>query len=99
MNYEISSSGTSTEISISGQITASDHDQFLEILKLFKVGHDAVIFDLAGVEFMDAGALEMLIMAYEHAIKQNMAFEVRNAKGQVARMLQISKFDVLFNAG
>lgn len=59
----------------------------------------AVLVDLAGVEFVDSSAIGALILGYRQACARPLPYRVVNARGVVARILDITGTAELLEAG
>ena len=99
MNISIDKSGYSTTVGLSGRFTFGDHTAFRDVLtnqvETITNG-EQLTFDLSGVEFVDSAALGMLLLARETANRNAGGIVLRGATGQVQRMLDVSRFNLLF---
>jgi anti-anti-sigma factor len=96
MRYEFK--GSDANVAFSGDLTFADHVMFREVADRLAATHDKiVVIDLAALDFIDSAGLGMLLIAREEAIKKSRTMVLRGAKGQVNRMLGLTKFDTLFS--
>lgn len=58
------------------------------------VGHITV--DLSRTEYMDSSALGMLLNMQKTLAEKELSYSIENARPQVAKILQISRFDKKF---
>lgn len=85
------------EIQIQGEFSFSDNSKFREMLRqieLKKPSHICV--DLTGAGFIDSAALGMLLLLKEKADQLPAAVEIKGARGQVLKVLELSRFQDLF---
>ena len=99
MNININETNGMTVIALSGRFTFGEHSAFREAM----MNHidsiatgGKVILNLSGVEFVDSAALGMLLLARETAQRRHGSVILRGATGQVQRMLEVSRFGMLF---
>ncbi|WP_250002408.1 STAS domain-containing protein [Actinoplanes sp. M2I2] len=77
-------------------INARD-DLYASILGALRTA-DRVVIDLAGVTFIDSEALGALIEGYNAAVANGAGYQVVNAQRGVARVLNVSGAQELFDA-
>lgn len=86
-----------TSVSLSGELTFTDHAAFLEITsRLFGTQSGSVVVELSKLEFIDSAGLGMLLIARDAAKNANRSMVLRGPQGQVKRMFAVTKFDSLF---
>ncbi|MBC7954230.1 MAG: STAS domain-containing protein [Rhodospirillaceae bacterium] len=84
-------------IPLAGRLTFSENAGFREIvIGLEKHGAAKVVFDLAALDLMDSTGLGMLLVARETVTEQGGHVALRNATGQVGRMLDLARFGDFF---
>lgn len=97
MNHAVTVAGDTAEITITGRLTFKFHKEYKDFLdELLKNKVDRFVFDLAGVEFIDSAGLGMLLIAKQKAQGQSAAVILRKPAENVKRMLQVAKFDKIF---
>lgn len=99
MNITTNQVDGETVIGLGGRFTFAAHPAFRDLLSAHVEtmnGGGRVTFDLSAIEFVDSAALGMLLLAREVATRRAATIRIRGAKGQVRRMLEVSRFDTLF---
>ncbi|CAH2603086.1 Anti-sigma factor antagonist [Rhodovastum atsumiense] len=98
MDIKVNIRPEGTEVSLSGKLTFAAHAAFRTVVTehVDRPGGQAVTLDLGGIEYIDSAGLGMLLLAREAAQKHGRAVILRGARAQVARILSVSKFDLLF---
>ncbi|WP_073954811.1 STAS domain-containing protein [Thalassospira sp. TSL5-1] len=97
MIYKTQQNDTAVIIEMSERFTFSDHTVFRKLIdELSGLNSLTRIFDLSGIEFIDSAGLGMLLLARDEAEKNQATIILRGAKGQVKRMLEVARFDTLF---
>lgn len=82
---------------ISGEFSFSDSSKFREMFKnIEKSCPTHISVDLSACEMIDSAALGMLLLLKEKADQISAEVELKNAKGQVLKVLQLSRFQDLF---
>ncbi len=85
------------ELSLVGKFTFSDSATFNDVLKeISNSSYKKVIIDLNLVDFIDSAALGILLLTRDKCDKSHTDLVVRNPKGQVRQMFDISRFSDLF---
>ena len=98
IGQERAADGAATFLHVSGELDITARDDLRDaILAALGDGGDVVV-DLAGVAFLDSEALGALIDGYNEARVRPAGFRVVNARGLVARVLQVSGAQELFGA-
>jgi anti-anti-sigma factor len=97
MDHNAIKNGDELELSLNGKFTFADNKTFTHIFdqisgRIFK----RVIIDLSGVEFIDSAALGILLLARDKCEKSETSLTLKNPKGQVKQMFDISRFNDLF---
>lgn len=99
MAYDILHDGASAEIRLAGELTFAAHRKFRSIVaNLDERTPDQVVFDLSQVEYIDAAGLGLLLVARDTVLGKGGRAALKGAWGQVGRMLDIARFDDLFQA-
>ena len=82
-----------------GRFEFSMHREFREAVDtaLQYKDVDALVIDLAGVEYLDSSALGMLLMLRDRANTSKKVVSLANPRGMVKQALDIAKFDKLFS--
>ncbi|WP_339780826.1 STAS domain-containing protein [uncultured Thalassospira sp.] len=97
MNYKTLQNETAITIEMTGRFTFSDHTVFRKLIdEITAQPSTTQVFDLSGIEFIDSAGLGMLLLARDEGEKNRAAVVLRGAKGQVKRMLEVARFDTLF---
>lgn len=87
-----------SEIVLAGRLTIAGHGQFRMIIDTLKQTETPeLVIDLGEAEFVDSAGLGMLLVAREAAAANGATIRLRNARGQVGRMLECARFDELFS--
>ena len=96
---EITNTENMKTISLNGHFTAIDHDQFRMALDGLRANDNVstCIVDLTHLDFIDSGGLGMLLLLRDECLKQKIALSLNKPNGDVMRILDIAKFDQLFN--
>ena len=86
-----------TVIPMTGRFTFSDYAAFRKAIDTALAAKpNRVTLDMAGLEFIDSAALGMLLLAKDEAEKINAVVDIKNAGGQVIRVLEVARFKQLF---
>ena len=90
-------SGTAT-LAISGRFTFEIHREFRKLTEqaLDDPACAQLDMDLAGVEYLDSSALGMLLLARDKAAALHKPIRLKGAKDHTLRILQVVKFDSMF---
>lgn len=97
MIYKIKSTGPKTEIEIKGRLTYSDYGLFRQITDVIGVSENQVChIDLTELEFIDSAGLGMLLLARDKIQECKGHIALINAVGQVKKMIELGRFDTLF---
>lgn len=101
MDYRVSKNADvadATVIHLLGRMTFADHDTFRNVIAAFEgpPGH-RMVFDLAGLDFIDSSGLGMFIIARDTAQKRNLEFTIRGARDEVKRLITVAKFHRMFD--
>jgi anti-anti-sigma factor len=98
MDYQITRQADATEIHLKGRMEFSDHDAFRKVLSAFDgpPGH-RIVFNLAGLEFVDSCGLGMFIIAREQAQKTGVKLSIENVQMPVRRAMELARFARFFD--
>lgn len=97
MKYTLSDTGSSLRAAMSGRFTFADVGPFKEMIgHIHEARGRRFVIDLAAVEFIDSAAMGMLLMARDAAAAEAVPLALNGAQGQVLRILQVAKFESLF---
>lgn len=96
MEYNVRGDETTKELFLQGRLTFSDNVVFRKIVDdLKEYNGTKCVFDLSSLEFIDSAGLGMLMLLRDATVGKPFTISIRNADGQVRRMLEIAKFDAL----
>lgn len=97
MEHKIVNTGDVLELNIKGKFTFADNKAFSEILDdISNNNYKNFTINLDGVEFIDSAALGILLLARDKCVKSATNLLLKNPKGQVKQMFDISRFNDLF---
>lgn len=96
MEHNTIASGDSLELALSGKFTFADNKVFNEVIDDVPT-YKKIIVDLARVDFIDSAALGILLLLRDKCEKSETRLALKNPKGQVKQMFDISRFGDLFN--
>lgn len=96
MEHNAISSGDSLELTLTGKFTFADNKVFNSIMDEI-ASYKQIIIDLTKVEFIDSAALGILLLVRDKCDKTSTNLLLKNPKGQVKQMFDISRFGDLFN--
>jgi len=97
VNYKTQQNDTTITTEMTGRFTFSDHTVFRKLIdEITTQTATTQIFDLSGIEFIDSAGLGMLLLARDEGEKKRATVILRGAKGQVKRMVEVARFDTLF---
>lgn len=93
MDYRLDASGAGIVVGLTGELTFTDNGKFRNLLEDIKEKKpDSCVIDLADLTFMDSAGLGMLILLKDLADDINCSLSLRGPKGQVEKILRISRF-------
>jgi anti-anti-sigma factor len=97
MEYAVRDSGDAVRVIMTGRLTFADIQPFKQVVGLMPDAQGRrFVIDLAGVSFIDSAAMGMLLMARDSAAQASVSLALTGAQGQVKRILDVAKFDTLF---
>lgn len=86
-----------TTIALSGRLTFAENSDFRRMLNGLEQGGDGtVVLDLSALDFMDSTGMGMLLVVRDVMAGRGGQVVLRNAQGQVGRMLELAKFSDFF---
>lgn len=98
MDFTIQDDGDGKRVLLSGQFTFADNAKFKQMMAaLEKTPAKAVILNFSGVDFIDSGALGMLLLFRDEYQKKKISVTLEKARGQVEKIFTIARFDQLFS--
>lgn len=97
MIYKHKSDETTLTIILKGSLTFADYGIFGQILDtIAKNKEKQCTIDLEDLEHIDSAGLGMLILCKER-FNSNKRILLKNAKGHVGKMLELGKFNEIFD--
>jgi len=98
MDFVIEGQGDEKRVVLSGALTFVDNQKFKQLMaSLEENPAKAVTLDFTAVEFIDSGALGMLLLFCEQCQSKNISLSLHAPQGQVKKIFMLSKFDQLFS--
>jgi anti-anti-sigma factor len=98
MDFIIKDEKGGKRVILSGQFTFADNNKFKEMMEaLNKASAKTIVLDFADVNFIDSGALGMLLLFRDEYRQKHIRVSLEAARGQVEKIFTISKFDQLFS--
>ena len=93
MDYSLKKDGSTCQISFRGQSGFADNEKARSIIEEIKVsGCSQCSIDLKDLESIDSAGLGMLLIINDAVQEDSKSMVLSGAKGQVQKMLDISKF-------
>jgi len=96
MDYRIDTGANETVVQLSGRLTFNDHVPWRALIH--EMSRDAAknqTMDLGSLEFVDSAGIGMLLIAREEMSAAGKHLSLRNAKGQVKRVLNVAQINKL----
>lgn len=96
MNYTVRDQGGVREIDLRGQLTFEANDDFRKIIE--GMGKDRIqecVLNLGALDFIDSAGLGLLVLANNTANRSQVRLKLKNPKGQVREMIEISEFHTI----
>ncbi|MEI8395503.1 MAG: STAS domain-containing protein [Rhodospirillaceae bacterium] len=92
MEYRIDSAEQGLSAYITGRLTFNDHAKIRSLIAEALAGvSNTVCFDLDELQFIDSAAVGMLLIAHEELNKSGRRLVLRNATGQVKRVITVAQ--------
>jgi anti-anti-sigma factor len=93
MDFSVKDTGADREVFLSGKLSFSDHKKFREVVQGLRAGSfRRCTLDMSRLEAIDSAGLGLLILVKDTAKEKNLSLNIRAPKGQVRKMLEISRF-------
>lgn len=96
MDFHLHQDQLSVRVALCGRLTFAQHGAFRDVVARLDDLGEAVVLDLAEVDFIDSAGLGMLLVAREQVARRGGRISLCNATGQVGRMLALAKFGDFF---
>jgi anti-anti-sigma factor len=97
LRVEVSEDARSARIALHGEFDiASADDASRALQELLSRGHDAVVVDLAGLDFMDSTGVQFLVDGRETALARGVKLSLVPGRDPVKRVLTVSGVTALF---
>lgn len=97
MIYKNESTETTLTIILKGSLTFSDYGNFGQVLDILSKNKEKqCIIDLEALDHIDSAGLGMIILCKER-FDSNKRILLKNAKGHVAKMLELGRFNEIFD--
>lgn len=84
-------------ITVSGRFEFSVHHRFRDVTNLAQNGVKQIVVDLAKTEYLDSSALGMLLVLRDKFVGDKNAIQIKNAKNDVKKILEVANFNELFH--
>ncbi|MBF0167069.1 MAG: STAS domain-containing protein [Alphaproteobacteria bacterium] len=98
MEHSIQSNSNGKLVRLSGRMTFADFDGFQKLIALFQEARGKRFeFDLSEVDYIDSSALGMILLARDAANSNGVDLSLTGAKGQVKRIMDVTKFNQAMN--
>ena len=83
-------------IMVSGRFEFSVHNHFRDVTRLAENGVKQIVVDLAKTDYLDSSALGMLLVLRDKFAGDKNAIQIKNARNDVKKILEIAHFNKLF---
>lgn len=83
-------------IRVSGDFVFSVHNHFREVTILAENGVEKIVVDLAKTNYLDSSALGMLLVLRDKFVGDKNSIQIKNARNNVKKILEIAHFNKLF---
>ncbi len=98
MICSILNENNSVVVAIEDRLTYSDYGSFRQVTDaISQTERESCILDLTKLDFIDSAGLGMLLLARDKSQEHHCPISLRNASGQVKKMIELGWFDSLFN--
>lgn len=96
MNYTVRDLGGVREIDLRGQLTFDANDDFRRIIEgMEKDKISDCVLNLGSLDFIDSAGLGLLVLANNTANRSRVRLKLKQPKGQVREMIEISEFHTI----
>jgi anti-anti-sigma factor len=96
MEYQLAGDERSHVVRFRGELGFADMEACQPIMAAFKtVTAERFVVDLAMLDFIDSSGLGVLVSIRNSAVRRGAAFVIKGARGEVASVLKMTRFDVL----
>ncbi|MCX8500514.1 MAG: STAS domain-containing protein [Alphaproteobacteria bacterium] len=96
MQYEIMQTDATIEVQLQGRMEFTDHKVFRDLIsQLSEPSGKNLVFNLAGLDFIDSSGLGMLIIANNVARQNRVEFRLMRPRDGVRRVLEVAKFQTI----
>ncbi|MFD1697272.1 STAS domain-containing protein [Roseibium aestuarii] len=94
MELRTEQSGDQFTAWLSGQLKYQDNGAFRQLIEQINAAQVRnCVFDLSELSSIDSAGLGMLVIASDNSENHGWKIEVRNVRGQVRKILDLSRFD------
>lgn len=92
MEHVISKNADTVEVTLRGDLTFADHEQFRFVLTSLANSPDSknIVINVSSVGFIDSAGIGMLIIAHDEAKERQQQLAIRGARDQVKAALDIA---------
>jgi len=99
LETRLDSATNTLEIKISGRFDFGIHQEFRKATEQVSSGVNTVVVNMGNVDYLDSSALGMLLVLRDKVGESKSAVQIKNAKPEVKKILEIANFDKLFTLG
>lgn len=97
MQASVDTEADAAVVRLAGHLTFAENGAFRQVVeRLEHAGCQRVVFDLSQVDFIDSAGMGLLLVARDLVAGKGGGVALRNAVGQVERMLHLAKFGDFF---
>ncbi|MBF0167070.1 MAG: STAS domain-containing protein [Alphaproteobacteria bacterium] len=98
MEHTVQSISGGSVIRLSGRMTFADFNGFQKLIAMFQGAHEKrIVFDMSRVDYIDSSAIGMILLARDAALTHGIDLSLKGAKGQVKRIMDVTKFNQAMN--
>ncbi len=98
MDHKIEENEGKTVVKLTGQLIASDREEFDGLInQVFTSGVKTVDLQMTDLTYMDSVGLGMLVTLRDEAEKHDANVDLVDPQGNVKALLEMARFDILFN--
>ena len=83
-------------IKVTGRFDFSLHNDFREAIKLAEKDIRQIEIDFSKTDYLDSSALGMLLVMRDKLVGDKNVVQIKNARNEVKKILEIANFDKLF---